>query len=99
MQGASNSNRGADIDPNDIESITVLKGPAAAAIYGIDAANGAIVITTKRGKAGKIQVDFNTGVSFDKVNRYPGLQNQWVKGSGGLLLHFLQLIVIHGGRT
>lgn len=88
LQGASNSNRGADIDPNDIESITVLKGPAAAAIYGIDAANGAIVITTKRGKAGKIQVDFNTGVSFDKVNRYPGLQNQWVKGSGGVIAPF-----------
>ncbi|SDL89039.1 TonB-linked outer membrane protein, SusC/RagA family [Pedobacter sp. ok626] len=88
LQGASNSNRGADIDPNDIESITVLKGPAAAAIYGIDAANGAIVITTKRGKAGKIQVDFNTGVSFDKVNRYPGLQNQWVKGSGGIIAPF-----------
>nr|WP_199074983.1 SusC/RagA family TonB-linked outer membrane protein [Pedobacter sp. ASV19] len=80
LQGASNSNRGADIDPNDIESITVLKGPAAAAIYGIEAANGAILITTKRGQAGKIQVDFNTGVSFDKVNRLPKLQNQWVKG-------------------
>lgn len=88
LQGASNSNRGADIDPNDIESITVLKGPAAAAIYGIDAANGAIVITTKRGKAGKIQVDFNTGVSFDKVNRLPKLQNQWVKGSGGAIAPF-----------
>lgn len=88
LQGASNTNRGADIDPNDIESITVLKGPAAAAIYGIDAANGAIVITTKRGKAGKIQIDFNTGVSFDAVNRYPGLQNQWVKGSGGTIAPF-----------
>lgn len=80
LQGATNSNRGADVDPNDIESVTVLKGPAAAAIYGIDAANGAIVITTKRGKAGKTQVEFNTGVSFDKVNRLPKLQNQWVKG-------------------
>jgi len=88
LQGASNSNRGADIDPNDIESITVLKGPAAAAIYGIDAANGAIVITTKRGKAGKIQIDFNTGISFDAVNRYPGLQNQWVKGSEGVIAPF-----------
>jgi TonB-linked SusC/RagA family outer membrane protein len=88
LQGATNSNRGADIDPNDIESITVLKGPAAAAIYGIEAANGAIVITTKRGKAGKIQVDFNTGVSFDKINRYPGLQNQWVKGTGGNIAPF-----------
>lgn len=80
LQGATNSNRGADVDPNDIESITVLKGPAAAAIYGIDAANGAIVITTKKGTVGRTQVEFNTGVSFDKVNRLPKLQNQWVKG-------------------
>ncbi|HEY9428931.1 MAG TPA: SusC/RagA family TonB-linked outer membrane protein [Gemmatimonadaceae bacterium] len=51
-RGVDFTNRGADINPNDIESITVLKGPEAAALYGIDAANGAIVITTKRGKAG-----------------------------------------------
>lgn len=88
LEGATNSNRGADIDPNDIESITVLKGPAAAAIYGIEAANGAIVITTKRGKAGQTQVDFNTGVSFDVVNRLPKLQNQWVKGENGVLAPF-----------
>jgi TonB-linked SusC/RagA family outer membrane protein len=51
-RGVDFTNRGADINPEDIESITVLKGPEAAALYGIDAANGAIVITTKRGKAG-----------------------------------------------
>ena len=83
--GATNTNRGADINPDDIESITVLKGPAAAALYGIGAANGAIIITTKSGKAGKMQVDFSSSVTFDKVNRYPGLQNQWVKGSGGAI--------------
>lgn len=83
LQGATNTNRGADINPNDIESITVLKGPAAAALYGIGAANGAIIITTKSGKAGKIQVDFNSTVSFDQVNRLPGLQNQWIKGERG----------------
>ncbi|MBS1749663.1 MAG: SusC/RagA family TonB-linked outer membrane protein [Bacteroidetes bacterium] len=86
--GATNTNRGADINPNDIESITVLKGPAAAALYGIGAANGAIIIITKSGKAGKIQVEFNSTVSFDKVNRLPGLQNQWVKGSGGTIGKF-----------
>jgi len=85
LAGATNSNRGSDIDPNNIESITVLKGPAAAAIYGIEAANGAIVITTKRGKAGLTQVEFNTGISLDVVNRMPKLQNQWVKGSSGVL--------------
>ncbi len=51
-RGVDFTNRGADINPEDIESITVLKGPEAAALYGIDAANGAVVITTKRGSAG-----------------------------------------------
>src|SRR6266542_5220427 len=46
------TNRAADLNPDDIETLTVLKGPEAAALYGIDAANGAIVITTKRGTAG-----------------------------------------------
>ncbi|PUZ29312.1 SusC/RagA family TonB-linked outer membrane protein [Chitinophaga parva] len=78
--GATNTNRGADINPDDIESMTVLKGPAAAAIYGIDAANGAIIITTKKGKAGKMAVDFSTSLSVDVVNRYPKLQNQYVRG-------------------
>jgi len=83
--GATNTNRGADVNPDDIESITVLKGPAAAALYGIGAANGAIIITTKSGKAGKTQVEVSSSVTFDKVNRYPGLQNQWIKGSGGAI--------------
>ena len=83
--GATNTNRGADINPSDIENISVLKGPAAAALYGIDAANGAIIITTKSGKAGKAQIEFNSSVTFDWVNRLPGLQNQWIKGSGGAI--------------
>lgn len=86
--GATNTNRGADIDPNDIESITILKGPAAAAIYGIEAANGAVLITTKKGVAGKMQVEFNTGVSFDEINRMPELQYQWIKGQGGQIAPF-----------
>lgn len=86
--GATNTNRGADVNPDDIESITVLKGPAAAALYGIGAANGAIIITTKSGKAGRTQVNFSSTVAFDKVNKYPGLQNQWVKGSGGTIGKF-----------
>ncbi|MEO8908755.1 MAG: SusC/RagA family TonB-linked outer membrane protein [Gemmatimonadaceae bacterium] len=51
-RGVDFTNRAADLNPEDIETMTVLKGPEAAALYGIDAANGAIVITTKRGKAG-----------------------------------------------
>ncbi|HMI49107.1 MAG TPA: carboxypeptidase-like regulatory domain-containing protein, partial [Gemmatimonadaceae bacterium] len=51
-RGIDFSNRASDLNPEDIETLTVLKGPEAAALYGIDAASGAIVITTKRGKAG-----------------------------------------------
>lgn len=83
--GSTNTNRGADINPNDIESINVLKGPAAAALYGIGAANGAIVITTKTGKKGRTQIEISSTVSVDKVNRLPRLQNQWVKGQGGVI--------------
>ena len=88
LQGATNTNRGADINPEDIESISILKGPAAAALYGIDAANGAVIITTKKGKAGRMQVDFSSGVSFDAVNRLPKLQDEYVKGSGGQIAPF-----------
>jgi TonB-linked SusC/RagA family outer membrane protein len=51
-RGVDFTNRAADLNPEDIESLTVLKGPEAAALYGIDAASGAIVITTKRGRPG-----------------------------------------------
>ena len=49
-RGVDFTNRASDLNPEDIETLTVLKGPEAAALYGIDAANGAIVITTKRGE-------------------------------------------------
>lgn len=88
LQGSTNTNRGADINPNDIESISVLKGPAAAAIYGIEAANGAVIITTKKGVAGKPTVDFNTSWSVDFVNKLPPIQKTWVKGQGGQLAPF-----------
>ncbi|WCT12431.1 SusC/RagA family TonB-linked outer membrane protein [Mucilaginibacter jinjuensis] len=80
---AQSTNRGTDINPDDIENVSVLKGPAAAALYGNLASNGAIIITTKKGKAGKTQVDFSTGVSVSSVNRLPKLQNQWVRGEDG----------------
>jgi TonB-linked SusC/RagA family outer membrane protein len=83
LASVGNGNRAMDINPDDVESVTVLKGPSAAALYGIRAAFGAIVITTKKGKAGKTQVDLSTGISFDKVNRMPKLQNQWVRGEDG----------------
>ncbi len=83
LQGVTNSNRGIDINPNDIEDITVLKGPAAAALYGSRAANGAIMITTKRGGAqgGKMEVGFKTSLGFNQVNRLPEVQKTYAQGS------------------
>ena len=56
-----------DINPDDIESVTVLKGPTAAALYGSRAANGVILITTKKAKAGQTTVNFNTSFGFKKL--------------------------------
>jgi len=82
------SNRGIDINPNDIESISALKGPAATALYGTQAANGAILITRKKGGTGGVRsnITFSSGISFEKVNRLPQLQNKWVQGSYGNIL-------------
>jgi TonB-linked SusC/RagA family outer membrane protein len=86
LEGAAQSNRGIDINPDDIESVTVLKGPNAAALYGIAAANGAIVITTKRGKptmGRAVNVTYNGSMSIDQVNRLPKLQNRFTQGDEG----------------
>ena len=74
VSGTDFASRAVDIDPNDIESINILKGQAASALYGMRATNGVIVITTKSGKGarkGKPQVAFNTSLSFDKVYTSP----------------------------
>ena len=78
------ANRAGDLNPEDIESITVLKGPAAAALYGLRAAGGAVVITTKKGVAGRTTLNFRTQVSVDEVSRLPKLQDQYGQGSGGV---------------
>lgn len=86
IQSVGNSNRGVDINPDDIESVTVLKGPAATALYGLKASNGAIVITTKKGgqvAGGGVNVSYSANLTFDKVNKTPDLQDMFVKGSGG----------------
>jgi TonB-linked SusC/RagA family outer membrane protein len=62
------------INPYDVESITFLKDAAATAIYGVRAANGVIVVTTKRGKAGPVQVNYNTSFSFQQRPSYTNLQ-------------------------
>ena len=73
-------NSATDINPNDIETITVLKGTAAASIYGSAAKNGAILITTKKGKAGKLHVDYAGSVNFSKVGKLPDMQDQFGQG-------------------
>ncbi len=73
----------ADINPNDIENITVLKGAAAAALYGQEAANGVIMITTKSGEIGKVSVTANASVQYDMPTRVPQLQTSYMPGSQG----------------
>lgn len=73
----------ADINPDDIESISVLTGAAAAALYGSNAANGAIVINTKRGKVGKLQVSVSSNTEFAKPFVLPHFQNRYGTGSSG----------------
>lgn len=78
-------NRANDINPNDIESISVLKGPAAASIYGSRASNGAIIITTKKGHRvvggkSKMDVSYNTNVTFSSILKTPDFQNSYGQG-------------------
>ncbi len=72
-RGIDFTNRAADLNPDDIETLTVLKGPEAAALYGIDAANGAIVITTKRGRSGG-GVQYSSTFRIETTRAKPQLQ-------------------------
>jgi TonB-linked SusC/RagA family outer membrane protein len=74
-----------DINPDDVESISVLKGPNAAALYGARASNGVIVITTKKGRAsqGRVSTEFSTNYSYDTPSILPKYQNQYGQGFGG----------------
>ncbi|MEM0993236.1 MAG: SusC/RagA family TonB-linked outer membrane protein [Bacteroidota bacterium] len=77
-------NRAQDINPDDIESISILKGAAAAALYGSRAANGAIIVTTKKGgKGSKAQISFNSTLRFDQPLRLPDFQNEYAQGNDG----------------
>ncbi|MGY5355886.1 SusC/RagA family TonB-linked outer membrane protein [Wenyingzhuangia sp. IMCC45467] len=71
-----------DINPDDIASVSILKGPAAAALYGSRAANGAILITTKSGKKTKgIGITVNSSITFDKAGYFPDFQTEYGNGS------------------
>lgn len=81
LAGVNSSNRALDINPEDIESVTILKGPAAAALYGQRAGTGAIIYTTKKGRYGKgLGVTFSSSMEFQKVNKLPALQNTYAQG-------------------
>jgi TonB-linked SusC/RagA family outer membrane protein len=77
------SNRAADINPDDIESISVLRGGAATALYGQAGSNGVIVLTTKSAKAGKMKVSFTSTYGIDQVNKFPDVQDKFTQGFVG----------------
>jgi len=79
-----------DINPDDVEDLTVLNGPSGAAIYGPQAADGAIVITTKRAKKGQkgIGIEVNSGVTVDKVYILPNYQNEYAGGGISDLIQY-----------
>src|SRR4030095_2859022 len=79
-------NSSGDVNPSDIESITVLKGTEAAALYGSTAKNGVILITTKRGRAGKLKIEYNGSANFSNVGRLPELQKTFGQGWSGVFI-------------
>ena len=84
QSGAQFSNRGFDIDPNNIESMTVLKGAAASALYGSRATNGVIVITTKSGSKGSrkgLEVTYNSSFQSEQISGIPEYQDVYGQGS------------------
>ena len=81
--GADVGNRAADLNPDDIEKMTVLKGSSATALYGQRARDGVIMVTTKRGKKAGINVEYNTSVRASNAFRLPDFQNEYTTGSNG----------------
>ncbi|SOD12314.1 SusC/RagA family TonB-linked outer membrane protein [Pedobacter xixiisoli] len=91
----------ADINPDDIESVSVLKGPAATALYGSRGGNGAVIITTKSGKVNQkgIGVSFNSNSSFETISRWPDYQNEYGQGATGQDLYYSYLATADGAST
>jgi TonB-linked SusC/RagA family outer membrane protein len=81
--GTAAANRALDINPNDIASIEILKGPAAGAIYGSRAASGVVIITTKSGKPGTNRVSLKSSISVDNMDKMQPLQFQYGQGMAG----------------
>ncbi|MFL2628299.1 MAG: SusC/RagA family TonB-linked outer membrane protein [Candidatus Marisimplicoccus sp.] len=81
--GVSQGSRLNDINPNDIESVQVLKGASAGALYGSKAANGVVVITTKKGSRGEARITFKSAYSFDQISERIEMQDTWGQGRSG----------------
>lgn len=82
----SGGGRTIDLNPNDIKSLNVLKGPTAAALYGLRASNGVIVIETKKGEdglKGRPLITFETNYNFDRLSRIPEIQTTYAQGEAG----------------
>jgi TonB-linked SusC/RagA family outer membrane protein len=82
--GVDVGNRAQDINPDDIESMSVLKGAAASALYGSRARNGVIVVTTKRGRAGQRRFTYNGTTRTEGIFRAPEFQNEYAQGNLGV---------------
>ena len=82
------ASRGNDLNPEDIESMTILKGAAAAALYGSDASNGAIVITTKKGSAGRGKVTYSNSFGWSMAYGIPEIQNKYANGAYGITNYY-----------
>jgi TonB-linked SusC/RagA family outer membrane protein len=74
------SNRAADINPDDVESISILRGGAATALYGQAGSNGVVVITTKSARSGKMRIGFTSTYGIDEVNKFPEVQMKFSQG-------------------
>ena len=84
--GSIQSSDGAsDLNPDDIESMTILRGASAAALYGSQAGNGVIVVTTKKGRKGHYDVIVNSGISFERPFALPNFQNSYGQGDKGII--------------
>ena len=82
-EGVAQSSRLNDINPNDIESMQILKGASAAALWGSRAANGVLVITTKSGSAGRVNISYKGTYSLDQINTRIPMQNTFGQGRNG----------------
>jgi TonB-linked SusC/RagA family outer membrane protein len=84
VAGTAVANRAIDLNPNDVDHVEILKGAAATAIYGSRGANGVVLVTTRRGQAGRTRATLSTTVGVDEVNRFVPLQREFGQGQDGV---------------